>query len=190
MTNNTFMSNPVRIWLYLHNVLNFSLLRNADHSWMKSSFLTDFQIFIFDHLCSIFRYSPMVFTKLYNTERAPTHRKSGSRSCILRTHQPQSPSRQLPNSWAQHNPPCTSHLRGPSICPVAWAISSTLLTAYNQSHHARNPGTRAPRQANRWSRAIEPHIRILQQSFVLFFSQSVAGLAEGISRVAQSTQSS
>lgn len=133
------------------------------------------------HLCSKSRYSPMEFTKLYNTERAPTHRKSASRSCIRRTHQPQSPSHQLPNSWAQHNLPCTSHLRGPSICPVAWAISSTRLTAYNQSQRRRDPGTIVPRQANRWCRAIEPRIRILQQSFVSFFPPSVAGVAGGMS---------
>lgn len=134
-----------------------------------------------DHLCSISRYSLMEFTKLYNTERAPTHRKSVSRSRILRTRQPQSPSQQLPNSWVQHNLPCTSHLRGPSICPVAWAISSTLLTAYNQSQRTQNPGTRVPRQANRWSRAIEPHIQILQQIVVPFFPQSVAEVAGGMS---------
>lgn len=43
MTNNTSFSNLVRIWLYLHDVLNFSVLRNTEHSWMKSSFVTDFE---------------------------------------------------------------------------------------------------------------------------------------------------
>ena len=123
-----------------------------------------------DHLCSISRYSSMEFTKVQNTEQDPTHRKPVSRSRILHTHRPRSPSRQLPNSWAQHSLHCTSHLSGPSICPVVWAMSSPLSTAYNQS-------------ILRWSWTInEPHIRIRIQSLVPFFSRSVPGVAGGIDK--------
>jgi len=40
---NTSISNLVRIWLHLHDVLNFAVLRNVKHSWTESSFVTDFE---------------------------------------------------------------------------------------------------------------------------------------------------